>query len=107
MKLTLTQDEILSAIKKSIGIDVSWEQLEIIIATAPYVEAIQEALALYPGSDQKIAAIKFLREKLANFNCGSTQNKFGIGLAEAKCAIENPSHAIEYWNQNGKACQYS
>jgi hypothetical protein len=61
-----------------------------------YVEAICRITNQFPDtSNQKIVAIKELRTLT------------GIGLAEAKCAVENPTRAINYYIKHGSPLPYA
>ena len=55
---------------------------------------LNQAMTQYPGPNNKIAAIKRLRELGAEV-------KLTIGLAEAKYAVENPDAAIENLKTKG------
>ncbi len=100
MKLCLTLAEAINVIRNSVlhgNLTV-----EIIVddpapkpignGTANYIEAIHRAQYEYRDYErsQKIMAIKRLRELT------------GIGLAEAKYAIERPTVAIEHYLKTGK-----
>ena len=97
MKLQLTQQEAAAII----GAKYQIAQCDVVISinTTPlggnYVEAILRIVRLkYPYTYQvndKIAAIKELRTMVA-----------GLGLGDAKVAVEKPYEAIDYYLKNNK-----
>lgn len=63
------------------------------VAVLTYCDAIRQVTKEFPRyfGNQKISAIKRLRELVP-----------GLGLYEAKVAIESPNDAIGYWVRTGK-----
>jgi len=106
MKIIITTSEILSILAIKHNMDLNPSDLTIIQDNgvtiiqleSPYVKGIKEACRLFPyyAIDQKLSAIKHLRGIVA-----------GLGLADAKTAIENPDAAIAYWTANNKVLPYT
>ena len=106
MKIIITTSEILSILAIKHNMDVNPIDLTIVQDNgvtitqmeSPYVKGIKETCRLFPNyaTDQKMLAIKHLRFVVA-----------GLGLADAKTAIENPDKAIAYWTTNNKILPYT
>ena len=102
MTLELTLDEAIRLIK-----EYKTEVDEVIITDSinPYVLGIKAMLAAFPRefvngkmsaiSTKKIEAIKFLRGQV-----------LGLGLAEAKVAVETPELALNEFAKTGKYLAY-
>mgnify|MGYP001562927886 CR=1 FL=1 len=104
MKITLTQDEAALIIANKYNTNTA--AVEIVMNTTPtplgmnYVETILRIVRQkFPNTyqnTQKIAAIKELRTMVP-----------GLGLAEAKGAVERPYEAIDYYLRNNKVMPLS
>lgn len=95
MKLILTVAEIEHLVRREFNLG-SNDKIEIEGYGPPaplhnYGAALEQALREFPGMGNKIAAIKRMRELCP-----------GLGLAEAKAAVENPIRALEFFGVNKK-----
>jgi hypothetical protein len=75
------------------GVEIEPAIVNLTPGTLTYVQGLDQALAEFPAyrSNQKIAAIKRMRELVT-----------GLGLAEAKFAIENPITARQHYSDSGR-----
>ena len=111
MKLTLTQGELMSIINAKFNTDIKFSELVIENSSAfgiIFEKALRDTLSIYGSGmicfpDKKIAAIKHLRELLADVDVGRKNYfggiEYGIGLMLAKIAIEQPMNAITHAHQ--------
>jgi ribosomal protein L7/L12 len=98
MKILVTQKDLESMVRANLGVTGVAAELTVVFdspttqTVGNYVEGIHRAMYENPryNSDQKIAAIKRLRELVPS-----------MGLVEAKTAIENPQAAIAHWLKSG------
>jgi len=96
MKVIVTQTDLEKMIRGKFAADVT--DLVVVFEGTPsliqgnYVESIHRVMYEFPRHtiDQKISAIKRLRELVP-----------GMGLAEAKMAMENTNAAIAFFIRNG------
>ena len=104
MKLILTKTDILNLINEKFSLNLGINELEIQNTGTPYELALRQAMKEFPNmGHQKISAIKRFRELLSGQKVGSTNYPAGgIGLAEAKYAVENVETAIAEYNNTGK-----
>ena len=109
MKLTLTQYELIDLVNAALNLKLKFDDL-IIDKVNPfsvtYEAAIRATLNIYGNNmvvfpDKKIAAIKHLRELVSTVNCGRIKEN-GIGLMQAKIAIESPLETIEHAHRYGE-----
>lgn len=94
MKIKITYEDAVNFIKNNMN-GVSDVEIEPAVAQGMnYVQGLNQAIKEFPAyrSSDKIPAIKRMRELVA-----------GLGLAEAKYAVENPEWAREEWNKSGKS----
>ena len=104
MKLTLTKHEILNIINDKFNLSLSMVDFVIDneIKVTDYEHFINQALAKYPNMQtHKIDAIKELRE-LAKDTRFDDKSEYGLGLGQAKVAIENPNAAIAYYKRTNQ-----
>ena len=114
MKLTLTQYELIDLVNAALNIKLKFDDL-IIDKVNPfsvtYEAAIRATLNIYGNNmvvfpDKKIAAIKHLRELMRNVDAGrkfpTGATELGIGLVQAKTAIERPMETIEHAHRYGE-----
>jgi hypothetical protein len=106
MKLTLSQGELMAIINDKYNLNLKFSDLIIETESAfgvVFENALRKTLSIYGSNmvvfpDKKIAAIKHLRESLANVDAGRKDNnggiERGIGLAQAKIAVEQPEVSI-------------
>jgi len=94
MKIKITYEDAVNFIKSNMA-GVTGVEIEaaVMVQGMNYVQGLDQAIKEFPAfrSNQKISAIKRMRELVA-----------GLGLAEAKYAIENPAYAREEWNRSGR-----
>lgn len=108
MKLTLSQSELMAIINEKYNLNLKFSELVIDVESAfgvVFENALRSTLAIYGNNmvvfpDKKIAAIKHLREQLSNVDAGRKTNfgaiDRGIGLMQAKIAVEHPMDAINH-----------
>ena len=93
MKIKITYEDAVNFIKNNMpGVTQVEIESPIVVQGMNYVQGLDQALKEFPAyrSHQKISAIKRMRELVA-----------GLGLAEAKYAVENPEAARVAWNKTG------
>ena len=98
MKILVTQKDLESMVRANLGVTGMAAELTVVFDSPTpqtvdnYIEGLHRAMYECPryNSDQKIMAIKRLRELVP-----------GLGLAEAKLAIENPQPAIAHFLRHG------
>ena len=103
MKVIITQTDLESLVRQKLGrpigneLTVEFTAPELTVKGENYVESIHRVQYLCPNynSNQKIEAIKKLRELVP-----------GLGLADAKQAVENPQEAIQHWIRHGNFYKY-
>lgn len=101
----MTKMDILNLVNNTYKTNLALHELEIqdyVPADSVYVTGIKAVCAEFSGNgtlcvayDKKIAAIKKLRELVP-----------GLGLADAKAAVENVAAAIQYNLATGQVYQY-
>ena len=118
MKLVINQAELLKLINSTFNLDLKWEELTIEKVCEPAIafeKALLNSIELFGDgkavhAHQKIAAIKHLREAMMNVDCGRKQTngsvELGIGLAQAKYAVEFPTVAIAHFKTHGVPMNY-
>ena len=94
MKIKITYEDAVNFIKNNMtgvtGVEI---EAAVMVQGMNYLQGLNQALNEFPAyrSNQKISAIKRMRELVA-----------GLGLAEAKYAVENPERARKEWNKSGR-----
>jgi hypothetical protein len=108
MKLTLTENELIAIINEKFNLQLNFTDLVIDRSSAfgaIYEKAIRDTLAIYGSNmvvfqDKKIAAVKHLRDLMSKVDAGRKLPnggvEFGIGLAQAKLAVEKPFEVIDH-----------
>ena len=94
MKIKITYEDAVNFIKNNMnGVSAVEIEQPIVVQGMNYLQGLNQALNEFPAyrSNQKISAIKRMRELVA-----------GLGLAEAKYAVENPDEARSVWNKSGR-----
>ena len=94
MKIKITYEDAVNFIKNNMnGVSAVEIEQPIVVQGMNYLQGLNQALNEFPAycSNQKISAIKRMRKLVA-----------GLGLAEAKYAVENPERAREEWNKSGR-----
>jgi ribosomal protein L7/L12 len=102
MKVIVTQPDLEKMVRANLGVTGMAAELTVVFdsptpqAMGNYIEGIHRAMYENPryATDQKIQAIKRLRELVP-----------GMGLAQAKMAIENTQAAIAHFIRNGSFYQ--
>ena len=101
MKLTITKPDILKLINEKFNLDLTLDELDIVNAVSTYEIALRKTMKQFPGTHEKISAIKRFRELMAEVKTGGDY-VIGIGLGEAKFAVENMEMAIDKHALTGK-----
>ena len=94
MKIKITYEDAVNFIKNNMnGVSAVEIEQPIVVQGMNYLQGLNQALNEFPAycSNQKISAIKRMRKLVA-----------GLGLAEAKYAVENPERARKEWNKSGR-----
>jgi ribosomal protein L7/L12 len=101
MKLTITKTDILNIINEKFNLNLKMDEMEIVNAGTNYEVALRQAVKEFAGVHNKISAIKCFRELMTDVKTGGSY-PIGVGLAEAKYAVENVENAIVEHNSTGK-----
>ena len=98
MKIIISLAEAKKLIREKLELS---QEVEIVLEThedSLYVKGIKSVVTVFPNHlfSEKIPAIKKLRELVP-----------GLGLADAKVAVENPQKAIDNFVATGEVLHYS
>ena len=111
MKITITKQEILNIINAAINSEkngTTVTEFEIVEKYhSEYEVVLRQVMSEFPNlQTHKLPAIKRFRELMADKVTNGDYGR-GLGLAEAKVAVEEPAQAIAYWNKYNRPINYS
>jgi len=102
MKIILTLSEAIEKLQRSFSGDIAGDiQVEITGINTSWVDVLNSSISsLRYWSDEKIRAIKLLRELSKQYNLYSDNT--AMGLADAKYAVENWHDFVRFITNNGR-----